>query len=241
MNPLTIKREHDVIQFVLDRPRKRNALSPELVEALTDAMLAVRDEDTCLVVIRGSGTAFCAGFDFSDVSGQSDGDIALRLLRVEQLLQTIHHLPVPTLALAQGPCFGAGADIFAACSMRIAAPGATFRMPGLRFGVVLGTRRLAEIVGGDEAFGLLHASRVFDADEALRTGFARDIRPEAEWAATIDDAAIAMRVLSAQARRALLERTRTDTRDADMAALARSVAVPGLRDRIIGFISESSK
>src|SRR3546814_4977267 len=95
----------------------------------------------------------------------SEGDLVLRLIRIETLLQTVWHLPFPTLALARGRVFGAGADLFCACSRRVAEPGTSFRMPGLGFGIVLGTRRLMARVGADAARSIQNETRTFDAAE----------------------------------------------------------------------------
>jgi len=76
------------------------------------------------------------------------------------------------MAIAHGRNFGAGADLFVACDVRVAAPGTTFRMPGLRFGLQLGTRRLAQRIGNEAARGVLAESRTLDADAALELGFA---------------------------------------------------------------------
>jgi hypothetical protein len=72
------------------------------------------------------------------------------------------------MALAQGGCFGAGADIVAACGTAVAAADAKFRMPGWKFGLALGTRRLAVRVGAAEAFGGLEASVVANPTNALQ-------------------------------------------------------------------------
>jgi len=145
------KHEGHVTRLTLNRPQKANALSGALVEALLDAVEYACTDGTRLLVIEAAGDHFCAGFDFTGYQDASEGDLALRFIRIETLLQEIHHAPFETLAFAHGRNFGAGADLVAACSQRIAAPGSTFRMPGLRFGVVLGTRRLAARVGADRA------------------------------------------------------------------------------------------
>jgi enoyl-CoA hydratase/carnithine racemase len=238
---LIVQREGATTRLTLNRPRRRNALSPQLVDGLLAALAAAAGDGTRLVVIQGSGSAMCAGFDFSGIEGSTDAELVLRFVRLEQLLQAVRHAPFATLALAQGASFGAGADLVAACSRRIAAPGATFRMPGLRFGVVLGTRRLADVVGTDAARHLLESSRVFDADEALRLGFITEIADPGAWARSEAEALQAATTLPADAQQALLARTVTDTRDADMAALVASVTVAGLRDRIIEFIAQSRR
>ena len=136
-------RQHDshVTRLTLNRAQKANALSASLVEALLDAVEYAATDGTRLLILEGAGAHFCAGFDFTDVQAQSEGDLVLRFIRIETLLQALYHAPFETLALAHGRVFGAGADIVASCSQRIATPDTSFRMPGLRFGVVLGTRQ----------------------------------------------------------------------------------------------------
>lgn len=227
-------RSHDghVTHLTLNRPLKANALSASLVEALLNAIEYAYTDGTRLLVLDGNGDHFCAGFDFTGYLEASEGDLLLRFIRIEHLLQQIHHAPFVTLVLAHGRNFGAGADIICACGTRVAAPGTTFRMPGLRFGIVLGTRRLAHRIGADAARDVLTTSRTFDADEALRLKFLTQIAAQSEWPALIAAARKASSVLTQPATARLNEQTVIDTRAADMAALAQSASVPGLKERI---------
>lgn len=236
---LKVERRGDVTELTLNRPDKRNALSAALVDALLAAVEAAGEDGTRLLVLRGNGKCFCAGFDFGGLAEQSDADLVLRFVRVELLLQAVYHSPCATLALAHGPCFGAGADLAAACTHRVAAPGTRFRMPGLHFGVVLGTRRLATLVGSDAARSLLETTRVFDAEEAHSLGFVTEVSALGDWDEVVATRARAASTLSAGAQRALLSRTRDDSRDADLAALVRSVSAPGLRERIEAFLARA--
>lgn len=235
-------RHHDghLTRLTLNRPGKANALSASLVEALLDAVDYAQGDGTRLLVLDGAGHHFCAGFDFTGYQDQSEGDLALRLIRIETLLQTLHHAPFETLALAHGKIFGAGADLVAACGIRVAAPGTTFRMPGLRFGVVLGTRRLAHRVGADHARSILSASRLFGCDEALGINFITEIAEPSQWSAIVQRAQADCEALSLAAATALHRQTTPDTRAGDMAALAHSVSVPGLIKRIRIFRENNS-
>ncbi|MGE0556963.1 MAG: enoyl-CoA hydratase/isomerase family protein [Burkholderiales bacterium] len=227
-------RRHDghVTQLTLNRPQKANALSAGLVEALIDAVEYAATDGTRLLILQGDGAHFCAGFDFTDLQSQSDGDLALRFIRIETLLQALYHAPFETLALAHGRVFGAGADIVASCGLRVASPDTTFRMPGLRFGVVLGTRRLSERIGGDRARDILSNSRTFDAAAALASGFLTRVAQREAWPSAIDEARTAADALSPAAAAALHRCTVRDSRAEDMSELARSVSTPGIRERI---------
>ena len=161
-----------------------------------------------------------------------EGDLLLRFVRIETLLQAVYHAPFATLALAQGKSFGAGVDLALACGSRVAAPNAEFRMPGLKFGLQLGTRRLAARIGGDAARALLATSKTFGAEEGLRIGFLQQIAAPQVWTGLIGRAAAEAQQLSPAAAARLHAATVTDTRAADLADLVRSAIEPGLKERI---------
>jgi enoyl-CoA hydratase/carnithine racemase len=236
MSPLALAREGGVTRATLARPDKANALDAALVEALLDAVHAAARDGTRLLVIAGQGRNFSAGFDFTDHEGASAGDLLLRLVRIEQLLQTVYHAPFATLALAHGRNFGAGADLFLACSRRIASPDATFRMPGLRFGVQLGTRRLAGRIGADAARDLLAESRTLDGAEALELGFVQRLEARDDWASIVEMEARRASALAPESAARLLAATVIDTRMQDLADLVSSVAEPGLHARIRAYL-----
>lgn len=234
---LLVQRDGDVKLLGLSRPEKLNALDAALVEALLAEVEGSASDGTRLLVLKGEGKGFSGGFDFSDLDHHTDGELALRFLRLELLLQAITHAPFVTMALAHGACFGAAADIVASCTRRIGAPEARFRMPGLRFGVVLGTRRLAHLIGRERARALLLTSKTFGADEALGVGFIDTILPQDQWADCIAHAAEEARTLAPAQVKVLLDVTTDDSRDRDLAELARAVAQPGLKQRIQAYLA----
>ena len=237
MSELRSERSGATLTLTLDRPAKMNALSGSLVEALFGAIEQAHGDGTRLVVFRGEGKNFSAGFDFGGYESHSEGDLLLRFTRIEQLLQRVHHAPFDTLALAHGKNFGAGVDLIGACSRRVAAADATFRMPGLRFGLVLGTRRFAQQVGGDIARDILQESKTFASEEARRIGFLSEVAEPTDWPAVIARAAEASTALAPGTQARLVEATRTDTRDVDLADLVRSAAAPGLKARIAAYLT----
>lgn len=225
-----------IAELTLSRPERGNALGPDLVEAALEALEQSVAKRARLIVLRGAGRHFCTGFDLSGLAQLSDGDLLLRVVRIETLLQAVHHAPVPTLAVAHGSTFGAGADLVAACQLRWALPGARFAFPGAGFGLALGTRRLALRVGGEAARDLVGSGRRIDADEAAALGLVqRLVGPDALGA---EIAAVAGRlVIDAETAARIWSLTSPDTRDADMAALVSSAARPGLGDRIAAYVA----
>lgn len=233
---LRITRAGDVTTVMLDRPEKLNAFNAELVDALQTAIVECAKDGTRLLVLRGAGKGFSGGFDLDGLETMTDGDLLLRFVRTEELLQTVYHAPFATLALVHGACFGAAADVVAACHWRVAAPGTRFRMPGPRFGVVLGTKRLTRLVGADAARELLLRDAPFDAETAARTGFVQRIAPETAWDEAIASAHAAATGIDARTYAALATRHTDDSRDADMAALVRSVADGSIKARITAYL-----
>lgn len=216
------------LTLVLKRPERGNALSSDLVEELLARVTAAFvDRSIQRLVLRGDGANFCSGLDLSDLEESSDGQLLHRLVRIETLLSTLWHAPVQTVAIAQGRAWGAGADLFAACEVRVGLIGSSYRFPGALFGVVLGTRRLAEHIGVERARQLLTQGEQLDSVQALALGLATHAT-EPAWS----DLAV-----SAATAGALRRATRTDQRDSDLAALVRSAAEPGLKQRIVEYSS----
>ena len=229
---LAIERREDCWTFTLNRPEKRNALSPDLIEALISDVDNAHAQDIPLLVFQGAGRNFSAGFDFTAYESQSEGDLVLRMVRIETLLQSIAASPSLTLAFAHGRNFGAGVDLFAACKLRYCTPDASFRMPGLKFGLVLGTGRFLRLVGEAAALSILGNARTFDAQEAVDIGFVQSAVPQAQWSDSLDEAIESAGRLCAQTRASLYRVLDSDHADRDMAALVKSAARPGLKARI---------
>ena len=254
--PILLQISDGIASIEINRAQRGNALSSELVEAALDAVhSACRDPSVHTLMFAGAGRHFCTGFDLDGLESQSDGDLLLRFARIEALLDAVWRAPVRTVAIAQGRTWGAGADLFAACDLRLAVTGASFRFPGAGFGIVLGTRRLAERVGTERARAWVSEGATVDAEEALGCGLASRLvdPPQAgdDWqrqacgpAPSIDRDTLAM---IRAASRPTGGPGGDMLADADLAALVRSAlssttrsvttgkAEPGLRDRIAAY------
>lgn len=238
---LKVERRGALHLATLDRPDKANALSDELVEDLIAAVRAAEAEGAAVLAFRGEGRNLSAGFDFTGIDAMTDAMLLKRFVRMETLLQAIDASPCLTVALAHGRNFGAAVDLFAACKWRIATADAAFRMPGLAFGIVLGTRRFANLVGRDHARAILERLEVFDAARAKEIGFVQRIEPQERWEAVLEEAMAVAGKLPAEHRATLYRTLDPGQRDADMAALARSAAEPGLKARIEAFLGSQKK
>lgn len=233
---LRVERRGPAQVLTLARPEKMNALSAELVEALIAAVDAAPAQGAEVIVLRGEGRNFSAGFDFGDWEAQSEGDLLLRFVRIETLLQRVAASPCLTVGLAHGRNFGAGVDLFGACKWRVAAPDAAFRMPGLKFGLVLGTRRFAALVGAERARAILEQASVFDAGQAHRDGFVSHLAAPDNWPDLERQAAQAAGALTGAARAQLYAALSAEQPDIDLARLVRSAAEPGLKARVAAYL-----
>ena len=230
--------EDGVCRIVLNRPEKMNALSADLVEALIEAVDAAHEQGCEVLAFEGQGRNFSAGFDFGGYETQSEGDLVLRFVRLETLLQKVATSPALTLACAHGKNFGAGVDLFGACRLRVAAPDATFRMPGLKFGLVLGTRRFAAVVGQASAHDVLMHTRTFGAEQGQAMGFVTRQCEASGWDAVRRAARQSARELPGATRRHLhAVLGSSEQHDADLADLVRSAAAPGLKQRIAAYLT----
>jgi enoyl-CoA hydratase/carnithine racemase len=234
-SPVDVQADGSTRIFTLNRPDKLNALDDSTVDALAAEVERANASDVRLMVFRGTGRSFCAGFDLSRLQELSEAELLMRFVRIELLLQAICESPAQTLALAHGKVFGAGVDLVAACRYRVAAHDTMFRMPGLKFGLVLGTRRFADLVGAEPARRLLEGTSPFDTGQALAMGFLHEVAETGRWDAVIAGAATMAASLDDRARQDLYRAVSTLQPDRDLATLVRSAARPGLKDRLLRY------
>lgn len=209
--------------------------------ALHQALDTIELEGVRAVVIRGEGRHFCTGFDLSQIASLTDADLLQQFVEIERLLARIWAAPYMTIVIAQGRVIGAGADLFAACSRRIGIDGSSFAFPGASFGLILGTRRLGRRIGVDAALHLIASGTTLEARAALATGLATTCVTEAELPVTLESEINAALRLDAGTLQAVREASIAESveLDRDLAALVRSAAQPGLRERIIAYQEKS--
>ncbi|VTU12850.1 putative enoyl-CoA hydratase [Variovorax sp. SRS16] len=236
--PVLVDASAAVWRVTLHRPQQGNACSAELVRALDDAVARAEAKGAEALVLQGEGRHFCTGFDLSKLDDETDDTLLARFVRIELLLQRIAHAPFLTIALAQGRTMGAGADLFAACGLRLAQADAAFAFPGARgFGLVLGTRRLAARVGTETALDWVESGRSVAADEACRRGLVTSL---VDGPHAIDAHSLARWREDAQLRASLRQAVdphRADAAARDLDLLVRSAARPGLRERVAAYVA----
>jgi enoyl-CoA hydratase len=231
---LNVEHSGRVAELTLNNPSKGNALNSEMVESLiAQTTLALANNEIDTIEINAEGSHFCTGLDLSNLDNETDGDLLYRLVRIETLLALLWSAPITTKAFAKGRTWGAGADIFVACEHRVIEPNTTFRFPGAQFGIALGTGRLTDRIGIDDARHLILHGKEFDASAAIQKGLATGHIADyvSSEVGVNREAAVAIRAASRGNTRA----------DADMAALVRSASLPGLKQRIIQYRERAKK
>jgi enoyl-CoA hydratase/carnithine racemase len=237
MTELIVARQSDgVTVLTLNRPEKRNALSAALVAQLSAAFDEAVADRVRLLAFVGDGNSFCSGFDLSSLDRESEGDLLLRFVQIETLLFKVFSAPFVTLAVGKGSTLGAGADLFAACDRRVVLDDLRIGFPGAGFGLVLGTARLMERVGSGVARQLIRSGDIIGAEAALRIGLATDRIDADALDRQIEREIAAASRLDRETVRAVHGVSMSDG-SRELAALVRSAARPGLKDRIRAYMA----
>jgi methylglutaconyl-CoA hydratase len=175
-----------VATVTLNRPRVNNAYDASLVQGVLNAMDALGGEANLrVVVLRGNGKHFQAGADLTwlqHVASQSVHDNVVASRATAAAVHRLNHLPVPTVALVQGGCFGGGTGIIAACDVVIAADNALFSIAETRWGLMAGIiiPQLNDAMGVRQVRRYALTGERFGADEARRIGLVHEVVPLAE-------------------------------------------------------------
>jgi len=174
MNPTTLR--YDVVEGVatitLDRPQSRNAVNRAMCDEIVAAAAAAsEDADLRLVLVRATGAVFCAGADLKERKGMSADEIRARRLAAFAAYGALESLPMPTIAVVQGPAVGSGCEIAACCDFVIATPQATFATPEALWGTIGATQRLPRILGKQLAKDMMFTGRKLTAEEARAVGW----------------------------------------------------------------------
>lgn len=166
--------DQGILSITLNRPEKLNALSTEVLQALSELFSHAEMNSTVKgVLITGQGKAFCAGADINRLAqctAQSGYEFACQGQAVFRQLET---LGKPSLAAVNGFAFGGGCELAMAATLRIASEQAQFGQPEVKLGVIPGyggTQRLARLVGKGRALDLCLTGRFIQAQTALDWG-----------------------------------------------------------------------
>ena len=175
---LLVAAKDGVATLTLNRPGSRNALNLAMCEALRAAAQGL-EESVRLVLVRANGPAFCAGADLKERQGMDAAQVRERRMKAFAAYAALEALPMPVIAVVEGPAVGSGCEIAAACDFIVATPAASFRIPEALRGTVGATQRLPRILGKRLAKDLMFTGRTLAAEEAERHGLvARLVAPD---------------------------------------------------------------
>lgn len=182
--------QNGVTRITLNRPGKRNALSRALIAELAEALdSAAADGALRAVVLAAEGPVFCAGMDLAEMQDRAGQPGAEGLWRDDtrvyrDLVVRLLTLPVPTLAVVQGPVLAGGVGLVLACDLVLAAEPAFFALPEPKRGITAAivTPLLTYRIGAGPAGYFLLAGRNVSALDAHRFGLCHEVVPTEDLA-----------------------------------------------------------
>ena len=215
MDYVKVEQDGGIVTLTIDRQEKLNALDPQVVEEIGQALLEVESEGPNAIIVTGAGEkSFVAGADITAMS-EMDPIEAKRFAEIgHAAMALLDKSPVPTIAAVNGFALGGGCEIALACDIRIAAENALFGFPEVGLGILPGmggTQRLPRLIGPAFAKELIFTGRRIGAEEAKEMGLVNRVVPEGEALATAGEIAaeisangpIAVRHAKAAANRSL--------------------------------------
>ena len=190
MADLILRQDSDgIARLVLNSPGNYNALSVQMITALTEALGQIGSDDAIrVVVIAATGKAFCAGHDLKQMQASRDGADEGRAAFADLfdscagMMQMIPALPQPVIAEVQGIATAAGCQLVASCDMAVASDNARFGVNGVNIGLFCSTPMVAltRAIPPKAAFEMLMTGEFIDAARALQLGLVNRIAaPEA--------------------------------------------------------------
>ena len=177
-NLVRIERDHDVARVTLNRPELNNALNRALIEELRAAFESIAaDRAIATLVLAGEGKSLCAG---ADINAMREAGTYTREENIADAMPLVHMLsaldrmPQTTVARVQGPIYGGGVGVVAACDIAIGSADATFCLSETRLGIVPGMIS-PYAIGERTARRYFQTAEVFNADEARRIGLLHEV------------------------------------------------------------------
>jgi 2-(1,2-epoxy-1,2-dihydrophenyl)acetyl-CoA isomerase len=178
------ERQDGIAFITLNRPERLNAFTNLMIDGILKGLeKANTDPEARVVVLRGSGRAFCTGDDLSSMGDYPrpipPGSTPFTEYQ-HRLVRTVRFLHRPVIASVHGFCLGMGHDLAMACDFRIAAEGTQLGEPRIRRGMHIatgGTYLLSRLVGLPKALEMLMLGDFVDAEEALRIGLVHRVVP----------------------------------------------------------------
>jgi len=189
---ILVAEENAIRTITLNRPERRNAMTPQMQEELLAAIGEAATGSCRVVVFAGAGGAFCAGLDLGSLQEMNNKSIEEHTTdadRVARLFRSIFELPKPTIAAVHGAAIAGGAGLAAVCDFTLAVHGVKFGYTEVKIGFVpaLVSAFLTLQIGDKRVRDLLLTGRLFSAEEAHRLGLVNEVlHPEELRARTLE-------------------------------------------------------
>lgn len=173
-----------ILTITMNRPDKRNALNPEMIDELTRALTAAGSDPACeVILLTGAGEAFCAGLDLEHLEtlgAKTPEQHRADSERIALLLRTLYDTPKPTIAAVNGAAIAGGMGLATICDFTLAIPEAKFGYTEVKIGFVpaIVSAYLRGQIGDKHARDLLLTGRLIKAPEAFDLGLVTRVVPE---------------------------------------------------------------
>ncbi len=190
--------EHPIATITLNRPEKRNALSPELIKEISERFdFLVSDEDVRVVILTGEGGVFCAGADLEYIQKLADFGAEENLAdsrSLRDLYWKIYTYPKIVIAQVHGAALAGGCGLANVCDVVFAADDSTFGYTETMIGFIpaLVSVFLTRKIGEQHARELLLSARKFTADEAYSLGMINSVIPCPQLEETVKSYALSV-------------------------------------------------
>lgn len=200
---ILVTEEEGIETIMLNRPERRNAMTPEMQDELIVALEKAAKGHSRVVVLTGAGEAFCAGLDMvhlQAIGKKSSAEHVADAERIARLFRTLYELPKPTIAMVQGPAIAGGTGLATICDFTLAAPGVKFGFTEVKIGFVpaLVSAFLTLQIGEKRARDLLLSGRLFSSEEAERLGLVNEVVQAEELAGRASELAHTLKLNSPQ-------------------------------------------
>jgi enoyl-CoA hydratase/carnithine racemase len=180
--PVRVNRNGDYVTVTLSNAAKRNALSLDVLLALTTAFDDIGRSDALGVILAAEGPVFSAGHNFGEMKGASEA-VALHLFTVcSELMKTMHSIPQPIVARVHALATAAGCQLVATCDLAVASESAGFAIPGGKGGLFCHTPlvAVARSLTPKRALEMAMTGDVISAQTALEWGFINEVVADGE-------------------------------------------------------------
>jgi trans-feruloyl-CoA hydratase/vanillin synthase len=187
--PVMVEFEDGIAWVTLNRPEKRNAMSPALNAAMHTTLDELELDDRCgVVVLTGAGESFTAGMDLKEYFRETDGLPPIANARIKRqatdwMWRKLMYYAKPTIAMVNGWCFGGGFTPLVACDLAIAAEEAQFGLSEINWGIIPAgnvTRAVAAVMRQRDCLYYIMTGETFDGRKAAQMGLVNEAVPKTE-------------------------------------------------------------